>query len=162
MVEHADQGLHIGPAQHHLRHALGAVGHRHRRPADTEDAANIQTQALHGRLEAPTSISAARIALGYAAKKGHAPVALGVQLRHQFSHGLSVGKAQNGFILALVLTDRQTRTLPVAASLFITDIGVDWGKVMAMSSLIAIPPLIFTFVAARQIITGLTAGAVKG
>ncbi|MDM0058156.1 carbohydrate ABC transporter permease [Variovorax fucosicus] len=70
--------------------------------------------------------------------------------------------AWNEFILALVLTDRHTRTLPVAASLFITDIGVDWGKVMAMGSLIAIPPLVFTFVAARQIITGLTAGAVKG
>lgn len=70
--------------------------------------------------------------------------------------------AWNEFILALVLTDRQTRTLPVAASLFITDIGVDWGRVMAMGSLIAIPPLVFTFVAARQIVTGLTAGAVKG
>jgi multiple sugar transport system permease protein len=70
--------------------------------------------------------------------------------------------AWNEFILALVLTDRHTRTLPVAASLFITDMGVDWGKVMAMGSLIAIPPLIFTFVAARQIISGLTAGAVKG
>lgn len=70
--------------------------------------------------------------------------------------------AWNEFILALVLTDRQTRTLPVAASLFITDLGVDWGKVMAMTSLIAIPPLIFTFIAARQIISGLTAGAVKG
>ena len=70
--------------------------------------------------------------------------------------------AWNEFILALVLTDRQTRTLPVAASLFITDLGVDWGKVMAIASLIAIPPLIFTFVAARQIISGLTAGAVKG
>lgn len=70
--------------------------------------------------------------------------------------------AWNEFILALVLTDRHTRTLPVAASLFITDIGVEWGKVMAMGSLIAIPPLVFTFVAARQIIGGLTAGAVKG
>lgn len=70
--------------------------------------------------------------------------------------------AWNEFILALVLTDRYTRTLPVAASLFITDMGVDWGKVMAMTSLIAIPPLLFTFIAARQIITGLTAGAVKG
>lgn len=70
--------------------------------------------------------------------------------------------AWNEFVMALVLTDRHTRTLPVAASLFVTDIGVDWGKVMAMGSLIAIPPLVFTFVAARQIITGLTAGAVKG
>ncbi|MCS4509411.1 carbohydrate ABC transporter permease [Xylophilus ampelinus] len=70
--------------------------------------------------------------------------------------------AWNEFILALVLTDRATRTLPVAASLYVTDIGVDWGKVMALGSLIAIPPLVFTFLAARQIITGLTAGAVKG
>lgn len=70
--------------------------------------------------------------------------------------------AWNEFILALVLTDRGTRTLPVAATLFITDIGFDSGRVMARGSLIAIPPLIFTFVGARQIITGLTAGAVKG
>jgi multiple sugar transport system permease protein len=70
--------------------------------------------------------------------------------------------AWNEFILALVLTDRATRTLPVAASLYITDIGVDWGRIMALGSLIAIPPLVFTFIAARQIITGLTAGAVKG
>ncbi len=70
--------------------------------------------------------------------------------------------AWNEFILALVLTDRATRTLPVAASLYITDIGVDWGRIMALGSLIAIPPLLFTFIAARQIITGLTAGAVKG
>jgi multiple sugar transport system permease protein len=70
--------------------------------------------------------------------------------------------AWNEFILALVLTDRATRTLPVAASLYITDIGVDWGKIMALGSLIALPPLVFTFLAARQIITGLTAGAVKG
>lgn len=70
--------------------------------------------------------------------------------------------AWNEFILALVLTDRQTRTLPVAASLYVTDIGVDWGRLMAMGSLIAIPPLIFSLVAARQIVGGLTAGAVKG
>ena len=67
--------------------------------------------------------------------------------------------AWNEFIQALVLTDRHTRTPPVAASLFITDMGVDSGKVMAICSLIAIPPLISTFVAARQIIGGSTAGA---
>ncbi len=70
--------------------------------------------------------------------------------------------AWNEFILALVLTNRFTRTLPVATSLFLTDHGIQWGKIMAMGTLIALPPLIFTFVAARQIITGLTAGAVKG
>jgi len=70
--------------------------------------------------------------------------------------------AWNEFILALLLTGRKTRTLPVAASGFLTDTGVEWGRIMAMGTLIVIPPLIFTFFAARQIIAGLTAGAVKG
>ena len=70
--------------------------------------------------------------------------------------------AWNEFILSLVLTNRYTRTLPVATSLFLTDHGIQWGKIMAMGTLIALPPLLFTFIAARQIITGLTAGAVKG
>ena len=48
--------------------------------------------------------------------------------------------AWNEFILALVLTDRATRTLPVAASLYITDIGVDWGKIMALGKDSGRPP----------------------
>lgn len=70
--------------------------------------------------------------------------------------------AWNEFILALLLTGRTTRTLPVAAGGFITDTGVEWGRIMAMGTLIVIPPLLFTFFAARQIIAGMTAGAVKG
>ncbi|MFN3226077.1 MAG: carbohydrate ABC transporter permease [Hyphomicrobiales bacterium] len=70
--------------------------------------------------------------------------------------------AWNEFILALLLTGRSTRTLPVGAAGFITDTGVEWGRIMAMGTLIVIPPLLFTFFAARQIIQGMTAGAVKG
>lgn len=70
--------------------------------------------------------------------------------------------AWNEFILSFILTNRLTRTLPASISNYITDTGVEWGKLMAAGVLIALPPLIFTFVAARQIITGLTAGAVKG
>jgi multiple sugar transport system permease protein len=70
--------------------------------------------------------------------------------------------AWNEFILALVLTNRFTRTMPVKVSLFINEHNIDWGQIMAIGALIAIPPLIFTFLASKQIITGLTAGAVKG
>ena len=70
--------------------------------------------------------------------------------------------AWNEFILALFLTSRYTKTLPVFASEFIRDDGVRWGEMMAVGSLIAIPPLIITFFAAKQIIQGMTAGAVKG
>lgn len=70
--------------------------------------------------------------------------------------------AWNEFILSLVLTNRLTRTLPVAVSLYITDAGIEWGKITAMAVIIAIPAFIFTFFTARRLITGITAGAVKG
>jgi multiple sugar transport system permease protein len=70
--------------------------------------------------------------------------------------------AWNEFLLALFLTGRNARTLPVAIQGFLTDEGVEWGRIMAMGTLVVIPSLIITFFAARQIITGLTAGAVKG
>ncbi|NOU04892.1 MAG: carbohydrate ABC transporter permease [Hyphomicrobiaceae bacterium] len=70
--------------------------------------------------------------------------------------------AWNELVLASILTDRNSRTLPYAVFLYIKDTGIDWGELMAAGVLVAIPPLIFTFVAARQIIAGLTSGAVKG
>jgi multiple sugar transport system permease protein len=70
--------------------------------------------------------------------------------------------AWNELVLASVLTNRNSRTGPYGVYLFITDVGIDWGKLMAAGVLVALPPLIFTFIAARQIIAGLTAGAVKG
>jgi multiple sugar transport system permease protein len=70
--------------------------------------------------------------------------------------------AWNEFIIALVLTNRITRTLPVATTIYLTDIGVQWGNITAMGTLIALPAIIFTFLAAKQLIAGLTAGAVKG
>jgi len=68
----------------------------------------------------------------------------------------------NEFILSLVLTNRNTRTLPVAVSLYLTDTGTEWGKITAIATIIAIPAFIFTFTAAKSLIMGLTAGAVKG
>jgi len=70
--------------------------------------------------------------------------------------------AWNEFILALMLTNRFTKTLPVFAAEFIREEGVLWGQMMAVGSLIVIPPILITFVAARQIIQGVSAGAVKG
>ncbi|MEM7802002.1 MAG: carbohydrate ABC transporter permease [Chloroflexota bacterium] len=70
--------------------------------------------------------------------------------------------AWNEFILGLILTSRRTYTLPVKTTLFIDQAGVQWGLIMAMGTLILIPPLLLTFFSARQIIQGMTAGAVKG
>ena len=75
---------------------------------------------------------------------------------------MTVGRPSDIRRLALLLTGRKTRSLPVAVSGFLTDTGVEWGRIMAMGTLIVIPPLIFTFFAARQIIAGLAAGSVTG
>ncbi|WP_457648309.1 carbohydrate ABC transporter permease [Profundibacter sp.] len=70
--------------------------------------------------------------------------------------------AWNEFLLANALSNRNTRTVPVTIVNSLTEYNLDWGVIMATGMLLAIPPIIFTFVALRQIITGMTAGAVKG
>ncbi|WP_028745446.1 carbohydrate ABC transporter permease [Rhizobium mesoamericanum] len=70
--------------------------------------------------------------------------------------------AWNEFLLGNALTNRHTRTVPVTIVNSLTEYDIDWGVVMATGMLLAIPPIIFTFVASRQIIAGMTAGAVKG
>ncbi len=70
--------------------------------------------------------------------------------------------AWNEFLLANALSNRNTRTVPVTIVNSLTEYNLDWGVIMATGMLLAIPPIIFTFVASRQIITGMTAGAVKG
>ncbi|MEM9063281.1 MAG: carbohydrate ABC transporter permease [Pseudomonadota bacterium] len=70
--------------------------------------------------------------------------------------------AWNEFLLANALADRSSRTVPVTIVNSLTEYDIDWGVIMATGMLLAVPPIIFTFVASRQIITGMTAGAVKG
>ncbi len=70
--------------------------------------------------------------------------------------------AWNEFLLANALLDRNTRTVPVTIVNSLTGYDTDWGVIMATGTLLAVPPIIFTFVASKQIITGMTAGAVKG
>ncbi|MEM8812011.1 MAG: carbohydrate ABC transporter permease [Pseudomonadota bacterium] len=70
--------------------------------------------------------------------------------------------AWNEFLLANALANRNTRTVPVTIVNSLTEHDIDWGVIMATGTLLAIPPIIFTFVASKQIITGMTAGAVKG
>ena len=70
--------------------------------------------------------------------------------------------AWNEFILANVLLGRGTRTVPVTIVNSLTEHNIDWGVIMATGMLLAVPPVIFTLLASRQIITGMTAGAVKG
>ncbi|MEM1362068.1 MAG: carbohydrate ABC transporter permease [Pseudomonadota bacterium] len=70
--------------------------------------------------------------------------------------------AWNEYLLASVLSDRDTKTVPILIVNNMSEFNVEWGVIMATGMLLAIPPIIFTLLASRQIITGMTAGAVKG
>ena len=73
-------------------------------------------------------------------------------------------QAWNEFVFALVIMNRPERqTLPVWLQSFNEGArGTDWGGVMAGSTIITIPVLVFFLLVHRRVTSGLTAGAVKG
>ena len=68
----------------------------------------------------------------------------------------------NNFMFALILCSSKTTTLPIAIYQFISYSNVNWGGIMAASVIITLPIILISFFLQRYIITGLTAGAVKG
>lgn len=73
-------------------------------------------------------------------------------------------QAWNEFTLAVVVMTRESKqTLPVWLSVF-TDSqrGVDWGAVLAASTIIAVPVIVFFLIVQGRMVSGLTSGAVKG
>jgi multiple sugar transport system permease protein len=67
------------------------------------------------------------------------------------------------FFYALILTQTNaSKTLPVAINDFIGRHSVDFGMLAAGGLLAALPPVIIAFFCQRYIVSGLTAGSVKG
>lgn len=75
-------------------------------------------------------------------------------------------QAWNEFTVALVvLPAEQSQTLPLWLRGFLAasaNRGVDWGQVMAASTLIAIPVIVFFMLVQNRMTSGLVSGAVKG
>lgn len=68
----------------------------------------------------------------------------------------------NEFMLSLVLMrSNDAKTLPVGIMNFRAQYNVDWGPLMAGMFVAALPPIVFYFVFHKNIIKGMTAGAVK-
>lgn len=70
--------------------------------------------------------------------------------------------AWNEFLYAFILGGRDVQTLPVAIPGLITPRGVQWGALGALGLIAVIPVLLVVFNLQRQIVRGLTMGAVKG
>jgi raffinose/stachyose/melibiose transport system permease protein len=73
-----------------------------------------------------------------------------------------VASWNNFFLPLLVLNTEQLYTLPLGIMQFQGQFGTDWARVLAFVSLSLVPTIGFYLLAERQIIAGLTAGAVKG
>ena len=67
----------------------------------------------------------------------------------------------NELMYALVLTRTEARTAPAIAVSFMEGYDLPYGKIMATSTLIVIPVLVFALIASKQLVRGLTMGAVK-
>jgi multiple sugar transport system permease protein len=71
--------------------------------------------------------------------------------------------AWNELLLALVLiTSESQRTTPLALNYLITSDVLPWGPLMAGAVLSSLPLMALYFVAQRFMVTGMTAGSVKG
>ena len=75
-------------------------------------------------------------------------------------------QAWNEFTVALVvMTEEQARTLPLWLRGFVQASAsreTDWGQVMAASSLVALPVIVFFLIVQGRMSSGLVGGAVKG
>ncbi len=67
----------------------------------------------------------------------------------------------NELMFGLILTRTAAKTAPAMAVSFMEGYNLPYGKIMATSTLIVIPVLIFALLASKQLVRGLTMGAVK-
>lgn len=73
--------------------------------------------------------------------------------------------AWNEFLFALTFTvESQARTVPVAIALMTgaSEYELPWGKIMAASVVVTLPLIALVVIFQRRIVSGLTAGAIKG
>lgn len=74
--------------------------------------------------------------------------------------------AWNEFLFALTFvgTNNETQTIPVAIASFsgASDFEIPWGGIMAASVVVTVPLIVLVLIFQRMIVSGLTAGAVKG
>lgn len=67
----------------------------------------------------------------------------------------------NELLFAYILAPNRAKTAPAMAVTFMEGYDVPYGKIMATATLIVVPVLIFALIASKQLVRGLTMGAVK-
>jgi multiple sugar transport system permease protein len=67
----------------------------------------------------------------------------------------------NELLYALILTRTEAKTAPVVATSFMSGYELPSGQIMATGTLVALPVIVFSMIVSRQLVRGLTAGAIK-
>jgi ABC-type glycerol-3-phosphate transport system permease component len=67
----------------------------------------------------------------------------------------------NEFLMPLILADQSAKTLPVYVAGFVTSRTIDYGGMAAAACLCIVPIAIITIVVQKQLVSGLSLGAVK-
>ena len=76
---------------------------------------------------------------------------------------LAIVASWNQFLLPLVMLSTESNwTLPLGVTNFSTQYTTDTARILAYTTLALVPALVFYVVAERQLVGGLTSGAVKG
>ena len=68
----------------------------------------------------------------------------------------------NEFLIAASVARRQASVLSIAVASFVSDKGIQWGPMAAMSVVMIVPMIVFALFAQKYLIRGITFGAVKG
>jgi len=111
-------------------------------PVDLEQAAMIDGAT---RLRAFWTVTLPLAAAGFAATAVFVAIA-----------------AWSEFLFALILTGPSTSTLPVYLAAFVSDRAINWGGVASTGVLVILPLVILGLLVQRNLIKGLTMGAMKG
>lgn len=67
----------------------------------------------------------------------------------------------NEYMFALILTNQDAVTLPVALSYFVGENGVIWNEMAAAGMIYVLPTVVFMLLVRKQFVKGMSAGAVK-
>lgn len=72
--------------------------------------------------------------------------------------------AWNEFLVAFTFLQSNTGayTLPISLQYYFGAVSIEWGSIMAASTLLTVPVMIFFLFVQRRMVSGLTMGAIKG
>ena len=76
--------------------------------------------------------------------------------------GFLVINVWNEFLFAMLLTEKMTRTVPVALAATRGEVGINWGLLAAIEVLYVIPAIVLIFLLQKYLLRGMTFGTVRG